>query len=441
MSLRKGDTTSLGQPRGGRGRFALAQPIISFGGDWPALAPLGISPSAAVGAKLECRPMHIPMPARLVVSRSRSPGLYLAFLFLSGIGFGGLPSRLLAQGPDLYAAEAPVAGESSEQRSEAMRTAFRRVLVKLTGRRAAATQGQLAPLVEQGIGLVQEYRYRLEPVAGGDPAARPERRLWVRFDAVAVEQLLTQQQLPIWTGRPRVLLWLGLEQKRRRELSNLEDGVAEQSALMRSAEARGVAVQLPLLDLEDQTRLSPADLWQNNLDGIRAASQRYGATTILNGRLTRTGRDRWQASWTLVDREARQDFASAPGSLADVLGDGIDQSVDRLVEQSVPFGSDDAADRYRLRFVGVQTLSDYAELLTLVGRQASVSRLAMRHADGDMLAIDVWLRGDVGRLDDGLRADGRLSRALGYQPPPTYDQEGNPMAVEADADVVYRWSP
>lgn len=379
------------------------------------------------------------------MARERVLALSLVLPVLLGALLTSVAPRLAAQGLDLYSAEAPVAGESIEERGAAMRSAFGRVLVKLTGRRDAATRYE--SLLDQGVGLVQEYRYRLAPSQspgegeGSNPL--PDRSLWVRFDAAAVEQLLASRQVSTWAGpRPAVLLWLGVEQNGRRELSNLELQAGALAALRQGAEARGVAVQLPLLDLEDQTALSAADLWTDNDAAIRAASQRYGAATVLGAQLVRLKGDRWQARWTLLDRDnTRLSFIGAPAALDAVLVEGLDLSVDQLVAMSVPAAGADSAARLRLRFLGVQSLADYADLIALIGRQEAISRLAMRRADGDTLVMDVWLRGDARTLEDGLRLDGRLSPALGYPAPTTYDQAGNPVAVEAEADLVYRWSP
>jgi hypothetical protein len=353
--------------------------------------------------------------------------------------FAGLASPLAAGQVDLYSAEAPVSGESSEQRAEAMRSAFRQVLVKLTGSLEAADRADLAPLVERAVDLVQEFRYRLAPGADADSA--PQRLLWVRFDAAAVEQQLAQAQVPFWPGpRPRVLVWLAVTEDARGDLSNLEGRPEAQAALARRAEERGIDLQLPLLDLEDRTRLAAADLVQDEESGIRAASQRYGATVVLVGRLRPGARERWQADWSLLEGDARHGFRSAAGPLPAVLANGLDQTVDRLVAGRVLSGGETAAP-VRLQVVGIRDLADYAALIELVGRHESIRRLAMQRADGDTLTIDVWLRGLQAGLEEALRYDGRLSPATEYQPPPTYDSAGNPVLLEREADLVYRWSP
>lgn len=351
----------------------------------------------------------------------------------------GLASPLAARQVDLYSAEAPVSGESSEQRAEAMRSAFRQVLVKLTGSLEAANRADLAPLVERAVDMVQEYRYRLAPGAAAD--SPPQRLLWVRFDPGAVERQLAQAQVSAWPGpRPRVLVWLGVMEGQRGELSNLEDRPEAQAALAQRAEGRGIDLQLPLLDLEDRTRLDATDLVPDRESGIRAASQRYGATVILVGRLRPGGSGRWQADWSLLEGDVRHGFRSAPGPLPAVLADGLDQTVDRLVAGRVPSGGETAAP-VRLQIVGIRDLTDYAALIELIGRHDSISRLAMQRADGDTLTIDVWLRGLQAGLEEALRYDGRLSPATGYQPPPSYDSAGNPVPFEPEADLVYRWSP
>ena len=47
------------------------------------------------------------------------------------------------------------------------------------------------------------------------------------------------------------------------------------AALRARAAYRGMPLQLPLMDLEDQAGLTPADVWSGYQPGIRQASARY----------------------------------------------------------------------------------------------------------------------------------------------------------------------
>ncbi|HHH39763.1 MAG TPA: DUF2066 domain-containing protein, partial [Sedimenticola sp.] len=59
----------------------------------------------------------------------------------------------------LYQAEVPVAGQSAEQRNQAIRAAFAQVLVKVSGRPGIAARKELAAALGNAARYVQQYSY------------------------------------------------------------------------------------------------------------------------------------------------------------------------------------------------------------------------------------------------------------------------------------------
>jgi len=71
------------------------------------------------------------------------------------------------------------------------------VLVRVTGRRSAADDPALAPLVGNARRYVQQYR------------GTPDNQVWVSFDGPAIERWLTQNGQPLWGHeRPTTFVWL-----------------------------------------------------------------------------------------------------------------------------------------------------------------------------------------------------------------------------------------
>ena len=70
------------------------------------------------------------------------------------------PPTLLAAAPveGLYLAEVAVAGQTTEQRNEAIAAAFEKVLIKVTGHQDILSRGQLGDTLASAPGYVQEYR-------------------------------------------------------------------------------------------------------------------------------------------------------------------------------------------------------------------------------------------------------------------------------------------
>ena len=342
-------------------------------------------------------------PTALAAPRSR-----LAVICLFGALLLGLLGTAAAAPVDLYSAEAEVSGEGADERNRGIAEAFRAVLVKLTGDRMVGTRAGVDDLLAQAPGLVQQYRYRVAET-DSEAGQAPQRYLWVRFDDAAVDRLLAERSWPVWRApRPRLLVWLSTDEGGRRSLVSAETQPAAGAALRGRGEVRGIPVQMPLLDLEDQSRLTPADLWSGFEEPIRAASQRYGEGPVLVGRLKFLGKGRWQPEWLLLGAGDVQAYSGAPGDLAQVLGAGVDAAADRLTARFAPTIAATGPAPVRIDVNGVYGLADYAAVLEILGRAPGVNRLSLRGGFGDGLQFDVWLDGSPDTLVNDLGLEPRL---------------------------------
>ena len=182
--------------------------------------------------------------------------------------------------PSVYEAEVPWLDHDGGDRANAFRQALRQVLVKVTGLRRFANAATISSLVENAPGLVQQYQLRTVELEI-DGTSMQEPRLWARFDEGAVERLVREAGLPVWSRpRPSVLVWLaaGNEESLLTTGSESSDGITE--ILRQGTASRGVSLDLPLLDLEDQTRAGPPQLWVESEGRIRAASERYQSGSV-----------------------------------------------------------------------------------------------------------------------------------------------------------------
>jgi len=175
----------------------------------------------------------------------------------------------------LYRAEAAVAGVEANQRSEAIRQALVNVLVKVTGNRNIASRKALAGDIKNASRYVQQYSYQLAKDAEMASEGEPQRFLLVSFDRAAIDRLLRDQGLPVWSeNRPSILSWMGVERQSRRRLMDSERDTPVRSALEETARTRGLPLLFPLMDLEDQGRLQVGDIWGEFETNIRGASNR-----------------------------------------------------------------------------------------------------------------------------------------------------------------------
>jgi hypothetical protein len=313
---------------------------------------------------------------------------------------------------DLFVAQMPVADESAETRNAALTGMLEQVLVRVSGNDQIAGQPAAGEILAAAPSLVQQYRYR--SVEQGDGLVRT---LWARFDQATVERMLRDRGLPVWTQRPEVLLWLGIEQAGQRRLLVLDSEPGARDALLARAAERGLPLQLPLMDLEDQGALLPADLWSDYLQSIRAASARYPHDRILTGRLNAVGDGRWRGAWTLIGPSDTERFQSPTLALDETLQYVVDRAQNLLAARYAPMPGGQSQGGVMVRFGGVDDLADYATLLQLLEGLEPVSQSALRFVDGSDLVFEFTLRGDVQNLQRALQASGRLI-AEPLPPPP-----------------------
>lgn len=345
----------------------------------------------------------------------------------------------LVQAQDLYAAEVKVQDDSAAQRNVGLTAALREVMVRLSGSTQVAGSPGAGDLLRQAASLVQQYRYRLEelPAAEGQETPDSQRYLWAKFDKAALDRRLRAAGIPVWgSRRPRVLMWLAYERGGQRGLLNLEQDMGARARLLARAADRGMPLQLPLMDLEDQSALSAADVWADYQQALEQASQRYPHDVILAGRLRRVGDGRWNVQWSLWDKGENQQWSlSGQGWYAALLS-GIDRGQDLLASRYAPAGGSDGPERVRVLFTQVGSLQAYGRLMQILGSIEGITDVQLREVSAEQVLADVWVRGGQSSLSRMLSLGGELFLQADDVPLPT-PQGTVPVAPSADMTFSY----
>ena len=235
----------------------------------------------------------------------------------------------------LYEAEVRWSDQDAADRADAFRQALRQVLVKVTGLRRFADEARIESLVDNAQGLVQQYQLRTVAVGHGETSVQ-EPRMWARFDEDAVDRLVRETGLPVWSRtRPPVLAWIAADRDGTLLMVGSEDTGRLAEIVRRGAASRGVSLALPLLDLQDRVLAGPPELWVEADERIRAASERYQPGSILIGRID--GGVLWEARWSLLLPGAAQQWRTGGDVFDLVLDEGIQEAIDALAAH---YGSD-----------------------------------------------------------------------------------------------------
>lgn len=292
---------------------------------------------------------------------------------------------------DLARALVPVADQSRAERETGIRSAMGRVLVKLSGDRKVAARESVKPLIKAASGYVQQFRYESRP---GDIPGEETWLLDVQFDEATLRRELKQRNESVWSKtRPAIMLWLAIDDRDRRLLSE-SDQLA--SAVEASAASRGLPVVLPLMDLSDHSALGFSDVWGEFGDRMQNASRRYGADMVLAGKMRQDGK-RWVVDWKMLNG-GQDSWTTQSNEQWRALSQGVHDTADRLVAKFVAPAEGGSEERLVIGVSGVTGLEGYIGLtryLESLGPVQSVSPLSIH---GDRVRLAVKLRGSQAAL-------------------------------------------
>ena len=322
---------------------------------------------------------------------------------------------------DLYEAEVPWSDRDADARASAFRQALRQVLVKVTGRRRIADAAALEPLIENAQGLVQQYRLRAVAEGEGETVVH-EPRLWARFDEGAVDRLVRDAGLPVWSRpRPSVLAWVAAEGEGAVRMAGAEGAEEIAEILRRGAQSRGVSLVLPLLDIEDQALAGPPELWVEADDRIRAASERYRPGGILIGRAGRVVL--WEARWSLLLPGAAQRWSTEGDVLDLVVDEGVHEAIDALAAHYASTMPEVEGAAIAVSVSGVHDFEGYARTMRYLESLDEVESVDVLAVVAGRLRLGLKLRTGVSGLrglvalgstlaEDAGNVDGALALRL-----------------------------
>lgn len=266
------------------------------------------------------------------------------------------------------------------------------VLVRVTGRRDAATIPELARLIEDAARFVTSYRR----IAGG--------QLAVAFDGDAVTAALADAGMPYWgADRPLTLVWLAVDRGGgERGLVTAAAASGERQAVERAAAQRGLPLVWPSIGPGREALERLDQVRTGEVAALVAAAVPYGAQGVLIGRASRFARADYAVDWTFVGTGNRQGSGG--------LEDGVHLAADHY---AALYASPVAAQRQELdvTVTGVDSAAGYAEVVRHFESLDVVRALAVREVGPDAVVLRLSIRGDAQVLARAALSGGRLEQA------------------------------
>jgi hypothetical protein len=334
--------------------------------------------------------------------------------------------------PTLYTVQVPLAPNDPNARSNAYDMALSQIVARITGTREALAPGELDTLFPDAARYVLQFR------PGEDDT------LWVTLDGATIERVLMSAGHSVWgSERPLTLVWLAVDWGGgEREIiaagdaqrSDAEARSIDRNRLLRErveevAEARGIPVAFPLMDIEDLESVAFTDVWGGFDEQLLAASGRYGASSILVGRI-RPGpgqRNRWSYYFGGEQREWGGEPEEVVHRLADTLGGQFALSPNEQLA-SIP-----------ITVSGIDSVLAYGTVHAWLESLALVRELSVDTVSGDSIRFIVKAHGDRERLRRALESARHLEPVGGIA---ASIPGGGPGGASAVADgLAFRYRP
>lgn len=213
--------------------------------------------------------------------------LILAFLAVA-------PAKAL-EVKGLYEIELIANSQSAADREQAIKQALYGVLSRVL----VADDISKIPAVQQVLNGAQHYvkQFQYSLIAADEYSASDARLIRVEFDEDQLLEVMRKSQVGIWSEiRPETLVWLVVDEDGKRQFYNPETMPDFESALALASKIKGVPVIFPMLDLEEQQRISVSEVLGADSRNLLAVSARYEVPAVMAGRVTRKGQC-WQGDW------------------------------------------------------------------------------------------------------------------------------------------------
>lgn len=323
----------------------------------------------------------------------------------------------------LYTARVPVEPNNPQSREQAYEAALSQVLLRITGQQNALPPEQ----IEQWFPNPARYVMQFRPGEDGT--------LWVTLDGATLERVLREAGYTVWgADRPLTLIWVAVDWGQgEREIVGSDDpdrAAAEARSIDRNrllreriqdvALERGLPIAFPLLDAVELELVSFSDIWGGFNDRLLEASRRYGANSILVGRVRPDTAE--QNRWSYFFGGERREWNGEPEEAINLLAD-------TLVEQFAVSGNA-PLESISLTISGINSVEAYGKVHSFMQNLQGIEHLAIDSVSGDRIRYEVAAQGGRERLQRALGFSRMLEADDSFDRPLVASTHPEPAALE-----------
>ena len=306
-------------------------------------------------------------------------------------------------------ADVPVADYSKQALGASLQVALAQVLVKVSGNPSVMTLPQVQNELRHLNRMISAYSYDNNVQTNG----RKDMVLKVAFNDHAIKRLLRAAGQPVWSAdRPSTLVWLQVQHQNGDFDMVAPSGVSDSplaSALNQDAQARGLTLMFPMLDLEDQSNLGIERHGQVlNVSQIQQASSRYHVMSMLAGVAHEVG-GHWQADWLYILDGAPIRWQDEADSAQALASQAVNELAGSMISQLAMASPEQGEATVILHVRGIGDLSQYAMVQDYLQGLNPVTKVSLETVDPDELILRVRFQGQLSELKRSIQSGHRMN--------------------------------
>ena len=311
----------------------------------------------------------------------------------------------------LYQTSVQVKDRSNGERARAIKQGFSRILVRVSGSSALAQQPELLQEKAKAEQYLTQFGYESRQTPSSEDLDQPTKSVFlnVKYDALAINQLLRRNGYPIWaSNRPQMVIWAALDAGSGRQLVGNSRNSSIQALIEALAEDRGLPVVVPKYDQEDLNQVSAGDIWGMFVKPIDRASQRYQADVILLAKIRQSNGSARINAMLKMDQQQHW-FEQKSDNLAEATAQIMTQVSDKVGEHYAVVSSTDLGQQLVLQVTSVTQLKDFADLGQYLDSVLAIRSAQLQHIQGADVRYLLTLESSEDALQQSFRLDSKLA--------------------------------
>ncbi len=322
------------------------------------------------------------------------------------------PFTCAEQLQNLYDVEVASKSQSARDLRSASREALAILFVRVSGSNEVLNNPVIKSALSNAQTYMRQFQYHQRNVELENGDISEQSYAIIEFEPELVDNQLREAGLPLWSNnRPTILLWLTIEDRNGRRFATQETDPAIAAAVVETAKRRGLAVKLPVYDLEDTLAVSVDEAWQLSNYRLQVAAERYGADTILLGRASQLSNGLWLGKWLYQQNSQRLNYDLEANNIAQYINFSLDPIAEGLAAQYAIAPVNIAEHGVLMRLTGIDGFVDYAQAIGYLESVAAIRHANVIDIQGDEVVLRLIADGMLAQLELVFNLDEKFQSA------------------------------